>query len=267
MKLFRTLILGFLLSSGGVASAQVFQGMKNPGTLVRYSYANQGGSGGGATNITFVQSTDVIKDSVIDEVMTFNTQPVAGNFMWVAAWDYKNAPPADLRTPMDNCGNTYVFISSVTGGTNRTKMYLWYAKNIATCSNFTITVGTATGTSANIAGMVAVAHEYSGVSQTSPIEISVCTQGNSIGPNSGGIHVTANDLIVGAMGHEGGNVSITNGPSFTGRVTYTDGNNHLPLASQDQGSGGGISAGVVNSTFTIGAPVVDWVSCGTSLLQ
>lgn len=50
MKLFRNLILGFLLSSGGIASAQVFQGMTNPGTLVRYGYANQGGSSGGGTD-------------------------------------------------------------------------------------------------------------------------------------------------------------------------------------------------------------------------
>ena len=180
------------------------------GTLTNgYTYTTTGGGG----TIAFVQVKAATPQTASTSVpVALGVAQTAGNLNVVAVgW---NDTVSTVTSVTDTRGNTYVQAgSTVTGTAGRQAIY--YAKNIAAGSN---TVTVAFNQAAPFVDMRIL--EYSGLDQTSPLDVTAGAAGAGTAANSGTATTTsANELIFGA----GYTVSTYSGPGagFTARIITT----------------------------------------------
>ena len=146
--------------------------------------------------------------------VAFTNANQAGNLIVVyAVWG--NTGSVTLR---DSRGNAYVSAQAVTtwGSGNTWRAQVLYAKNIAAGAN-TVTATFSSSVSGSF-GMVYI-HEYAGIDQVNPLDVSKSAKGSGTALNSGSATTTnANDLIFGA-GAVAGTISSA-GAGFTTRSAF-----------------------------------------------
>jgi chitodextrinase len=176
------------------------------------AYSNSAGTTTPASGIAYVQSnsTSPNNPSLTNLSTTFTAAQRAGDLNVVAvAWGTN----ASISSLTDTAGNTYTLAvgPTVFGGQNA----IYYAKNIvaaaAGANTVTVTFSAAVGDPD-----IRVA-EYSGISTTSPLDVTVAATGSGTLTNSGSVTTTnANDLLVGA--NLVGSTTTGPGTGFTQRV-------------------------------------------------
>lgn len=140
--------------------------------------------------------------------VSLNTPTQAGNTI-VAYVIWNNAGSVALS---DSLGNAFVGIGSPLSWGNGYSAQVFYASNIAGGMD---TVTAAFRNSVTAFGVV-YAHEYAGISTTSPVDVTASASGSSASLNSGvGVTTSANDLIFGAGVSD--NVVTSAGSSFVAR--------------------------------------------------
>ena len=180
------------------------------GTLTNgYTYTTTGGGG----TIGFVQVNAATPQTASAAVLlSYGVAQTAGNLNVVAVgW---NDTVSTVTSVTDTRGNTYVQAGTTTTGTAG-RQAIYYAKNIAAGSN---TVTVAFNQAAPFVDMRVL--EYSGLDQTSPLDVTAGAAGTGTAANSGAATTTsANELIFGA----GYTVSTYSGAGtgFTARIITT----------------------------------------------
>jgi chitodextrinase len=175
-----------------------------------------------AASIAYVQSNSASPNnsSVSTLPVTFTSAQTAGNFIVVGvSW----ASSTTVSSITDSKGNTY---SLAVGPTTNTALgataAIYYANNIATAAAGANTV-TVAFSSAVPYPDIRVA-EYSGISTTSPLDVTAVATGDSATTDSGSASTTnANDLIVGSNAQQ--TTTSGAGTGFTSRqISGWDGN-------------------------------------------
>lgn len=171
--------------------------------------------------------------------VTINPPPPPSSTIVVAVCTYQNFPP--LIT--DTAGNIYEIGNNITTPANG-HLTVRYAVNAQVANPFRVT---ATATSA-IQVSLAV-HVYTGISG---FTASSGQSGQSAGPMSGPVPVTANEtLVFAALSHDD-TVTTTAGPTFTLRQVPTETSAQCPLATEDAIVPGG-SASSISPSFILSA--------------
>jgi outer membrane protein assembly factor BamB len=164
----------------------------------------------GAASPTFVQANETEVASGTTQSTAFTTANTAGNLIAVyVVWD--NTGSVSLS---DTRSNTYTAATGrVTWGSNWSAQ-VFYAKNIAAGAN---TVKATYANKLNSFGLLYI-HEYSGLDQTSPLDVASSATGSPAAMNSGSATTTnASDLLFGAGSSL--NTVTAAGSGFTTRST------------------------------------------------
>ena len=200
------------------------------------SSSSTGGGGGGGTSTstpTYVQS----KMDSADGYVTFANPITSGNLIVVGLTIYGTAIPSNAVT--DNKGNTYTKVAEAINSGTSDHAAIFYAKNVTGGSSFTIT--------SSIGGTLA-AHEYSGVSTSTPFDKAASSTGTSATPTSGNVTTAiGNELYVGITWSEG-TAAATAGPNFTLREQETNNSSAERIATEDSVIG---TATTTAATFSI----------------
>jgi RHS repeat-associated protein len=167
-------------------------------------------SGAAVAQISFVQVKSAAATSGSSIAVAYTNAQAAGNLNVVAVmWGDTTSTVSSVT---DSRGNTYALAVGPTRVTGLSSS-IYYAKNIAAGSN-TVTV-----TFNQTAGFPNVnVLEYSGLSTTSPLDVTAGATGTGTTANSGSATTTsANELIVG-MGNPTGSGFTAAGSGFTSRI-------------------------------------------------
>jgi len=160
--------------------------------------------------ISFVQVAAATPRTPMSSVsVTYPSAQTAGNLnVVVVGW---NDTTSSVQSVTDSHGNTYALATPMIRGTNLSEA-IYYLKNIASGTN------TVTATFNQAAAFVDMrVLEYSGLDQTSPLDVVSSSSGSSAVANSGSATTTAsNELIFGADTVFTGNAAP--GPNFTVRI-------------------------------------------------
>jgi chitodextrinase len=165
----------------------------------------------GASTPAFVQAAAIQVTSGASVSATFANPNTSGNLIAAyVVWDNSGAV-----TLSDSLGNTYV---SAVGPTkysgDKANAQIFYAKNIAGGTNTLKATFAAAVTSYGILYI----HEYSGISQTNPVDVTAASSGSAASMNSGSAATTsAVDLLFGAG--ESNNTVTNPGAGYTARST------------------------------------------------
>ena len=145
--------------------------------------------------------------------MTFSKTQVAGDLnVVVVGW---NDATSEVESVTDSSGNSYVAAVGPTVQSGTATQVIYYAKNIGAAAAGSNAVTVNFNTAASYPD-IRVA-EYSGISQTSAVDVVAAAQGSSSTSSSGSVTTTnANDLLVGANLVQ--HTTTGAGPGFTSRV-------------------------------------------------
>jgi hypothetical protein len=148
-------------------------------------------SGGG---IGLVQQNAALGTSVTSVSVPFPAANTAGDLIVVFV---RMSTAVQTVSLSDSAGNTYFQAATQTQTTDRSKVYLFYAKNSVAAAN---TV-TATFSATNNHPWLAI-YEYKGLSTTAPLDQTASAQGSSSAPSTGATPTTtsANELIFAGTG-------------------------------------------------------------------
>ena len=163
-----------------------------------------------AATAVFVQGTDTQVTSGTSASLAFTHANTGGNLI-VAYVIWNNLGTVKVS---DTRGNTYTAATAPKTFGNNWSAQVFYAPNIIGGSN---TVTATFGTAITSFGIVYL-HEYSGLAQVNPVDISASAAGTSAAMSSGAATTTqANDLLFGAGASDS---TITQaGTGFTKRLT------------------------------------------------
>jgi outer membrane protein assembly factor BamB len=163
-----------------------------------------------AASAAFVQGRNVQVTSGTKASRAFSKANAAGNLIVAyVVWDN----PGTV-TLSDTRGNTYTAATARQSWGNNWSAQVFYASGISAGSN---TVTATFGTSIKSFGIVYL-HEYSGLANVSPVDVSASAAGSSASMSSGAVTTTqANDLLFGAGVST--NSVTTAGTGFTARLT------------------------------------------------
>ena len=204
-------------------------------------------------SLKYVQTKIALSTGGIDSTIsaTFDSTPVAGNFIVVSVAKYNNTAAA--ITASDNKGNTY--ISSVqrqsTGVNNSGRVAILYANNITSSSTFTVTATAASEVGTRYWCLVIT--EYSGLHPSAPEDVTNSGGGDvsagTAAASSGAVSPVGNCLYIGVVSHTDGNITITPTSSgWTQRGEDEDGATNNDINSIDI-----ISSGSQTATWDIGS--------------
>jgi outer membrane protein assembly factor BamB len=166
-----------------------------------------------AASAAFVQGRNAQVTSGTKASLAFSKANTAGNLIVAyVVWDNPGAV-----TVSDTRGNTYTAATARQSWGNNWSAQVFYSSGIRAGSN---TVTATFGTSINSFGIVYL-HEYSGLANVSPVDVSASAAGSSASMSSGAVTTTqANDLLFAAGVST---VSVTTaGTGFTKRLTGFD---------------------------------------------
>ncbi len=165
----------------------------------------------GATGPTFIQERDQQVTSGQTASVTFNSPPSAGNLLVVyLVWD--NTGSASVS---DSLGNMYASAVGVTRWSNgRYSAQIFYTINRGDGGD---TVSVRFGTRVKSFGIV-YAHEYAGVLQAAPIDVTAAAAGTS-GPLNSGSATTGNDTDLLFAGGVSTTTVTSPGSGYTARAT------------------------------------------------
>ena len=171
-----------------------------------------GGVAFGATGPAFIQERDNQVTSGTTSAATFSSPTTAGNLIVVyLIWD--NTGRASVS---DSLGNTYASAVGPTQWSNgQYSAQIFYAMNLR---NGADTVTATFGSAISLFGIV-YAHEYSGVLQTAPVDVTAAAAGAS-GPLDSGSVTTTNDTDLLFAGGVSGQTVTSPGPGYTARSTF-----------------------------------------------
>jgi trimeric autotransporter adhesin len=160
----------------------------------------------------FIQEKDNQVTSGKTSSATFSSSTTAGNLIVVyLIWD--NTGTAAVS---DSIGNTYAAaIGSTLWSNNQSKVQTFYAINRSSGAN---TV-TATFATAITSYGIIYADEYSGVAQTTPVDVTAAAAGASGSLNSGTVNTTNSADLLFAGGASGNTVTAP-GAGYTARSTF-----------------------------------------------
>jgi len=138
----------------------------------------------------------------------FPSATTTGNLIVVSI--STNGTANAVTSVTDVAGNTYTKVWSVVNSSVTSD--LWYASNITGGASQTVTVSVSSTRATAV-----VAHEYSGIAVTSPLDKSVTATGSSNSPASGSTSTTtvANEIVIGAVAMLGGTTTFTAGSGYT----------------------------------------------------
>jgi chitodextrinase len=166
----------------------------------------------GSTVPAFVQEKDKQINSGNNNSVAFSKPTTAGSLIVVyLIWD--NAGSAAVS---DSLGNRFASAAAVARwGNGRYSAQIFYAANVRGGAN---TVTATFARAVKSFGLV-YAHEYSGISQTAPVEVTASASGTSGSLNSGAVATTnASDLLF--AGGVSANVVTAAGAGYTSRSTF-----------------------------------------------
>ena len=173
-----------------------------------------------ATAIAFVQSNYATPQTSTATVnVPFSAVQSAGNLnVVIAGW---NDTTARITSVTDTKGNAYQLAVGPTAPPGALSQSIYYAKNIAAAAAAANVVTVTFSTPADFADIRVL--EYSGLDQSSPLDVAAAAAGNSATSSSGAVTTTnANDLLV--AGNTVATFTGGPGPGFTQRViTQPDG--------------------------------------------
>ena len=165
----------------------------------------------GASTPAFVQAAAFQVASGASVSATFANPNTSGNLIVAyVVWD--NTGSVALS---DSLGNTYVgAVGPTKYSGDKANAQVFYAKNIAGGTN---TLKATFSTAISAYGILYI-HEYSGISQTNPVDVTAAASGSSASMNSGSVAATsAVDLLFGAG--ESNNTVKSAGAGYTARST------------------------------------------------
>ena len=169
---------------------------------------------------------------------TLSSAVTTGNIIVVGltAWSASTLPSNAVT---DNKGNTYTKVTEAANGNDQAAIY--YAKNVTGGSSFTV--------SSSIGGSIS-AQEYSGVSTSSPLDVSAHQTGSGTTVTSGNATSTlAHELYFGLGWSIITNDGWTAGTGYTLRQTVQDNDTYERHASEDRVI---TTATTTAATFTVG---------------
>jgi hypothetical protein len=173
--------------AAGAVNVVVTNTDSQSGTLTNgYTYTSSGGGG-----ISFVQVKSTVAGSGSTIAATFAAAQTAGNLNVVAVmWGDTTSTVTGVT---DSKGNTYALALGPTRASGLSSA-IYYAKNIGAGSNTVTVAFNQSAAAPNINVM-----EYSGLSTTSPLDVTAGATGSGTTANSGSATTTAaSELIVGA---------------------------------------------------------------------
>lgn len=164
-----------------------------------------------ATRPTFIQERDQQVTSGKAASVTFNSPPSAGNLLVVyLIWDN-----AGIASVSDSLGNIYASAVGATRWSNgRYSAQIFYTINRSSGAD---TVGVTFGTTIKSFGII-YAHEYTGVLQAAPIDVTAAAAGTSGSLNSGAA-TTSNDTDLLFAGGVSATSVTSPGTGYTARAT------------------------------------------------
>jgi hypothetical protein len=167
-----------------------------------------------ASGIAFVQvnySDQLASASTV--TVTFNSAQASGDLnVVVVGW---NDATAQVNSVTDSKGNHYTAAVGPTVQTGTATQVIYYAMNIASATAGSNTVTVTFNTAASYPDIRIV--EYSGISQTSAVDVFAAAQGSGSPSSSGSVTTTnPNDLLVGANLVQ--HTTTGAGSGFTSRV-------------------------------------------------
>jgi chitodextrinase len=166
----------------------------------------------GSTAPAFVQEKDKQIDSGNNNSVALSKPTAAGNLIVVyLIWDSTGS-----ATVSDSLGNHFASATAVARWSNgRYRAQIFYAANVRGGAD---TVTATFATAVKSFGLVYV-HEYSGISQTAPVDVTASTSGTSGALNSGAVTTTnASELLF--AGGVSANVVTAAGAGYTPRSTF-----------------------------------------------
>lgn len=156
--------------------------------------------------------------------------PTAGNTLFVWAWRNSNA--SFTCADGEGTGNSYVNDVDITQGTT-IRGILFRCSNISGSGAYTITISS--GTAAPTAVVVA---EYSGLDNSSPVDVTPVTRGSTTTNPNTALNITttnANDLLICGYGDlSSGNAAFTAGSGYGLRQSQGNGGSFFVGAYEDQ---------------------------------
>ena len=166
--------------------------------------------GASAATAALVQDGDTLVTSGTTANLAFKTANTAGDLIVAyVVWDNRGTVNVS-----DTGGNTYTAATPRQNFGSTWSAQVFYAPNIIGGSN---TVKATFGTAITSFGIVYL-HEYSGLAQVNPVDVSASAAGTAAAMSSGAVTTTqANDLLFGAGASD--NTVTQAGTSFTKRLT------------------------------------------------
>jgi hypothetical protein len=139
----------------------------------------------------------------------------AGDFLVCGGQAFESGPPSSI-TVTDTLGTTYTVLSYSPNSVER----LWIAYGIAPSSGANTVTANPSGSAAYMSFSI---DAFAGVNTTTPLSVD---GGNSTGTGTAVADsittATANELIIGCMGYDGGNTTVAPGGSWTEIGQYVD---------------------------------------------
>lgn len=179
-------------------------------------------------SIVYVQSAITRKSNAGNPAVSFSATPTVGNLV-VAAVACYSASNCNVTSVTDNQANTYTVIAkNVAYFSTQATVSLYYTVVTASSGTFTVTANLTASSDSTLA-----VAEYSGVAQSSPVDISTTATGSSTAATATMTTTNANDLLIQVVGIGGSGAAPTAGSGFTMRQS-SSGSLSESIGLQDQ---------------------------------
>lgn len=206
--------------------------------------------------ITRVQSTKKVVSGVNTTTLAFTSPLTAGNLLCVshAHW---NPNLVAISTPTDTLGNLYAPMTAEQG-TGAQRLRSFYVEDCA-AGACTVTFDMAGATTGDLTVVIA---EYSGVPISSSLDQTQVGTGTGTAVSSGSTATTsqADELVWGAMAHDGSNMALTETGSATLVQENEGGSADMPIATSERIVA---AAAAYAATWTIGTSATWWAHVAT----
>lgn len=207
--------------------------------------------------ITLVQSTKKVVTGVNNTTLAYGSNLTAGNLACNTHTHYIN-PTATITTPTDTLTHTYVGMTaeqSIVFGADSVELRSFYKENCSAGAD-TVTFDINGAGTGQITCVIAEFNTITTASALDKTQVGGPTLGTAADSGATATTTQADELIWGAMTHDGSNRTLTETGSATIVQENEGGTSDMPLAVSYRV----VSAtGAYHATWTIGTGNVNWI--------